>query len=427
MLARALLCAVLMLLAAQAEAETRIALVVGVGAYDSADVQTLPNAANDARAVHAKLGELGFSSVLLENPTRRELRVALSEVFDRRKRVAAETVLVFFAGHGVQFQNEGFLLARDSALAPAEDLESRQEVSVSHLLDAVGEAKLAILLLDACRNSPAFAARLAWLSHNSVAAGLPLAANITTDAVISYSAEPGASAMDGLGTDRDSPYSQALLDYMGRPGLELAQVLQGVRRFVESATGGQQSPVFEDRRRPGHAFSFRQASAPTTEVPPASRSPESEAGRLSEREALALLTGKTGPARADALAALLGRPGLSPPLSTSDVLALLGDAPVDGGRRRRLLSSLLPLLEVPISPRAAADLLSELDETGRLAALTDLVGCLARPVPERAARDLVEGVRRQDMPWLLRRLTDPGGSVRCGGDDGASTRSSVQR
>jgi caspase domain-containing protein len=426
-LIRTLVCIVLLLMmAARAGAETRIALVIGVGVYDSPDIQGLPNAVNDARAVHAKLGELGFGSVLLENPTRRELRAALGDLFSRRKRLGADTVLVFFAGHGVQFRNEGYLLARDSVLAPANELETRQEISVSHLLDAVGEAKLAILLLDACRNSPAFAARLAWLSNHSVAAGLPLAADITTDAVVSYSAEPGASAIDGLGTDRNSPYSQALLDYMGRPDLELSQVLQGVRRFVESATQSQQSPVFEDRRRPDHAFYFRQVSAPTNEHLAASRPPPSEPGRLSGKEAAALLAGKMGPARAEALAGLLTTPGVSPPLSVPEALTLLGDIPVDGGRRRSSLGALLPLLDLPISPQSAENLLSGLGETSRLAALTDMIGCLVRPVPERAARQLVEGIPRQDMPRLLRELTASGGSARCGGDDGASTRSSVR-
>ncbi len=405
-----------LLFASPAGAQTRIALVVGVAAYDNPDIAPLPNALNDARAIHTKLGELGFDSVLVENPTRRELRAALSQLFSRRQRSAADVVLVFFAGHGVQYQHEGLLLARDSALAPGEDLEARQEVPVSRLLDVVREAKLAVLLLDACRNSPSFAARLAWRSDNSVSTGIPLLGDIRTDAVVSYSAEPGASALDGIGTGRNSPYATALLDYMGRPGLELAAMLQGVLRFVESATENKQKPVFEDRRRPGHPFYFLSDVSTPAAIHPTANVAVPPAGGLTGKEALALMTGKAGSKRGDVLGELVRTQGLSAPLSVDEAVELLGDIPAEGGRRRHALGLLLPLLETPISPGSAQELLSGLGMTGRLAALTDMVGCLARPLPDPAARNLLEGLDRQDMPWLLRELTSSGGQTRsCGG------------
>jgi uncharacterized caspase-like protein len=395
----------------RAVAQTRIALVIGVGEYTSPDIPTLPHAVKDARAVSAKLGELGFASVLLENPSRRELRAGLSQFFKRRQQSGADVMLVFFAGHGVRFGNEGYLLARDSVLAPGADLDERQEVPVARLLAVVREAKLAIIMIDACRSTPSFAARLAWRSHNTVAAGIPLPGEIGTDAVISYSAEPGTSASDGRDTDANSPFASALLDYLDRPQLELGPMLQGVRRFVESATLGAQSPVFEDRRRPGLAFYFRPASIPETAAPSV---PLAMRG-ASAKEALALLAGKTGTTRGDALARIVGADGLLPPVSVDEAVDLLGDIPTDGGRRRQALKLLLPALEIPISPDGAERLLAGLEGASRLAALTAVMGCLARPLPDSLARQLVEGIERDDMPRLLRQLTaSEGSSQTCG-------------
>ena len=411
-----LLIAMLTVLGRGAAADTRVALVIGVSMYDNPDIPALGNTVADAESIHEKLSSLGFQSIFVTNPSKRALNLALNDLFRRRRAEAADVVLVFFAGHGVQFGNQGFLLARDSVIRSGAEMEAAEEVPVARLMRAVSEAKLAILLLDACRTTPSFAIRLTRLSRDTVTAGLPQAAQVR-NAVISYAAEPGAGALDGLPGTGHSPYTEALLDYMGRDGIELGPMLQGVRRYVEAASAQRQKPEFADRRQPDSQFYFQAAARPAVHSSPApDRLPTPAAGKLSAGEAIALLTGTSGAERGASLQRLLHNPGLLPPVSLDSAVTLLGDVPVDGGQRRRLLSALLPLLDVPISPGAAEMLLAGLGETGRYAALLDMVGCFARPVPEEAARRLIEGIDRTNMPSLLRQLTSGGVLARsCGG------------
>ena len=405
--------------AVPALAETRIALVVGVSTYNSPDLQALPSAVADARAMAAKLQNLGFDTELLLDPTRVALRRGLSALFKRRQADDAAVALIYFAGHGLQSGGKGFLLARDSALVPKGEMELHQEVSLTDLLRPLAEAKVAILMLDACRNSPGFADRLARKTGETLTAGLPDPGQIRTEGVVSYSAEPGATALDAIDDHPNSPYAEALLDYLGRPNVELAAMLQGVRRYVQRATQGAQSPMFEDRRQPGAAFYFYPAGLRVTHAPaapPANGAAPDQPGRISAHEALALLTGKTGAARSSALAELIARPGLLAPIEPGDVLALLGDIPDDAGRRHRALTALLPLLDLPIDPGIAQHLLAGLSEISRRGALSDMLGCLSRPVPEQQAQGLVEGTPPNDIPRLFRQLTSASTApARCGG------------
>jgi hypothetical protein len=411
-----LLVAVLAVLGQQAAAETRLALVIGVSTYDDPNIPSLGNTVADAAAIHDKLHGLGFQSTLVANPTKRALSLALNDLFRRRRTEAADIVLVFFAGHGLQFGNQGFLLARDSVIRSGAEMEAAEEVPVARLLRGVSEAKLAILFLDACRTTPGFAARLTRLSRDTVTTGLPQATQVR-NAVISYAAEPGASALDDLPGTGHSPYTEALLDYMGRDGIGLGPMLQGVRRYVEAASAQRQKPEFADRRQPDSQFYFQATAEPAVRSDPVpDRVPTTTAGKLSPEEAMALLTGTSEAERGASLGRLLRDPGLLGPVSVDSAVALLGDIPIDGGQRRRLVSALLPLLDVPISPAAGEKLLAGLGETGRYAALLDMVGCFARPVPEEAARRLIEGIERANMPLLVRQLTSGGERAKnCGG------------
>jgi uncharacterized caspase-like protein len=206
----------LMLTPPAAYAETRVALVVGVGNYDSRELARLPNAVNDARAIHAALERYGFQSELVLNPTRQQLRAKLSEMWDMRGAETADAALVFFAGHGITFSNQGYLLARDSSVGgDRTKFDTSEEVQVARLLEAVAGAHQAILLLDACRTSSAVSERLAYISGNTITSGVPL--RPASGSIISYSAELGTGAYDGNG--ENSPYTEGLLAHMADPGL----------------------------------------------------------------------------------------------------------------------------------------------------------------------------------------------------------------
>ena len=78
------------------EGEAEIALVIGNSAYPSA---ALKNPVNDAKAMAAKLGSLGFEVILRTDAGQRDMTRAISQFGDRLK--GGSVGLFYFAGHGM--------------------------------------------------------------------------------------------------------------------------------------------------------------------------------------------------------------------------------------------------------------------------------------------------------------------------------------
>src|SRR5215471_6106346 len=106
-------CTILVVLGAtQGRAQTRVALVVGNGAYRS--VPALPNPVNDAADIAASLARLGFSVRRVTNGTVEEMRRALRDFAPAARQ--SEMAVVFFAGHGIEAGGENWLVPVDAEL-----------------------------------------------------------------------------------------------------------------------------------------------------------------------------------------------------------------------------------------------------------------------------------------------------------------------
>jgi hypothetical protein len=93
----------------QALAEKRLALVIGMNDY--AEVTKLEKAVGDAQAISAVLTNIGFEVTSAFNLDRRSLNVTLAKFYDQIE--AGDTVLVHYSGHGVQLENDNYLLPID--------------------------------------------------------------------------------------------------------------------------------------------------------------------------------------------------------------------------------------------------------------------------------------------------------------------------
>ena len=102
-----------------AEADARVALVIGNGAYTHAPV--LANPLNDATDIGAALGRLGFAVTSLEDTGYGALRRGLLEF--QRAASASEIAVVFYAGHGIEVDGRNFLVPVDARLASDRDVE----------------------------------------------------------------------------------------------------------------------------------------------------------------------------------------------------------------------------------------------------------------------------------------------------------------
>ncbi len=248
------------LAALPALAEKRVALVIGNAAYKDAP---LKNPVNDARAMAAKLKELGFQVVQRENTTKLEMERAVADFGDL---LNPDTVgLIFYAGHGLQVDGRNYLVPVDARVA-AQTRVRLETVDVDILLEQMGAAgsRVNIVILDACRNNP-FERRF-----RSYEGGLAQI-NAPTGTLIAYATAPGKTAADGSGAN--GLYTAELVRALDAPGLPVEEVFKRVRVEVARASSGTQTP-WEASSLTG-SFSFREAPrvappapAPATVAPP---------------------------------------------------------------------------------------------------------------------------------------------------------------
>lgn len=220
---------------AAAQAQQRVALVVGNGAYR--EVPRLPNPARDAADMAETLRGLGFRVQLLRDATRPAFEAGLQRF--AREATGAEVAAFFFAGHGIEVRGENHLIPVEAKLAEAADVDF-ETVSLPAVLRAMQGAQARLVFLDACRDNP-FAPRMRGLSGTrSLARGLARVETADLGTLIAFATAPGTVAVDGAGSN--SPFTAALKRHLAEPGLDVRQVMTRVRRSVLETTGGQQVP-----------------------------------------------------------------------------------------------------------------------------------------------------------------------------------------
>ena len=136
-----------------AVADTRVALVIGNGAYQHAP--SLTNPPNDASEIAKTLRGIGFDVSLKVNLTRREMAAAFRDFGDKADR--ADLALVFYAGHGLQVAHgnvgQNYLVPVDAQLNDIRDVDD-EALSLERAFERLDGAKARIIILDACRDNP---------------------------------------------------------------------------------------------------------------------------------------------------------------------------------------------------------------------------------------------------------------------------------
>lgn len=267
----------LMMFGGSASAEKRVALVVGNNAYPNlpANMQ-LRNAISDARAVRDALKGLGFDVFYGENLDRNAL---VNRTFDLASRLSpGDTAFFFFAGHGVSFSGANYLLPTD---VPAPRGSGRAEegrladlaLAETQVIERItaSAARVAIVVLDACRDNPLQAA-----DRRSIGYTRGLAQTAPPRGVFSiYSAGFGQAALDRLGPDDRHPnsvFTRVFVDKLKTPGIDLKVVATETRRAVAALAekaGHEQFPAYYDQIVGGDVYlaGLPQAAAPVVATP----------------------------------------------------------------------------------------------------------------------------------------------------------------
>ena len=223
-----------LLFAVSAQAERRVALVIGNDTY--AHLPNLNNAGKDARDMAATLRSLGFEVISRYNASEREMGRAIREFSARLS--AGGTGLAFYAGHGIQADGTNYLIPADANIEVEDDLAT-EAMDANNILQAMKDAgnPLNILILDACRDNP-LPKRTRSAARGLAITAAPSGAKGTA---ILYAAGPGQTAQDGR-EGGNGVFTGALLKNIGRPGLTLEQVFKATSREVLRRTNNRQRP-----------------------------------------------------------------------------------------------------------------------------------------------------------------------------------------
>ncbi|MGY3698246.1 hypothetical protein ACVIGA_008326 [Bradyrhizobium sp. USDA 3240] len=235
---------------APAQAEKRVALVIGNNDYRN--VPKLQKAVNDARTMGDTLKQLGFNVMVAENLNRQAFSETLL-AFDRAVE-PGDTAFFFYAGHGFEIAGQNFLLPTDVPAATEGQEELVRDASV--LADRIIErlqnkkARTSILVFDACRNNPFERA-----GTRAVAGGGGLApmTQLPEGVFSVFSAGPRQTALDRLSNDDANPnsvFTRTFARELLQPGENLVQVAQRTRRLVSEmaeTVKHKQIPVYFDQ------------------------------------------------------------------------------------------------------------------------------------------------------------------------------------
>ncbi len=235
----ALSAAGLLVSANAAMADKRVAFVVGNGAYKN--VAALPNPAVDAKSMAKLLRNVGFDVVEGSNLTRDKMTEKLLDF--GKKAEGADVALFFYAGHGIAVNGTNYLLPVDADLKSEMDVKLGAAINVDLTLEqTMGDAKVKLVFLDACRDNP-FAAKIRSAKATrsvSVASGLAEMKS-GEGTLIAFATGPGQTALDGeAGTN--SPFTRALMANIAQPGVEIQQAMTKVRAQVNEETSKNQLP-----------------------------------------------------------------------------------------------------------------------------------------------------------------------------------------
>lgn len=216
--------------------EKRYALVIGNSNYPKT-IGILKNPVNDATDIAEELRQSNFIVDLITDATYGQMRAAMlrfkekMDAADRENTVA----LFYYAGHGLQNEEENFLVPIDASIEFEDDIARYcfpvQKMVLSNMERS--NSRMNIVILDACRNNP-----FPSLTRSLGDQGLGEMKK-AKGSFIAYATAPGSVAADGSG--RNGLYTQELLRAMKKPGLTIERVFKDVRANVLRLSGDKQN------------------------------------------------------------------------------------------------------------------------------------------------------------------------------------------
>jgi len=213
--------------------EKRLALVIGNANYDKG---ALKNPVKDALLIARTLDSLNFDVILDTNVETKKAFFSKIKEFGN-KRPNYDVAFVYYAGHGVQINNQNYLLPTKEDFSSEDDVEQMGGISVQLIIKYLTAMtdQVNVLILDACRDNP-FESN--WDATRSLKGSGLAKMQAPSGSMIAFSTTAGNTAPDGNG--ENSVYCKVLAKNMLLEGVNLDQVFRNTRAEVLKESKGRQ-------------------------------------------------------------------------------------------------------------------------------------------------------------------------------------------
>ena len=224
----AVISATLIFHCAFAQAENRVALVIGNSKYQS--IQQLATPADDAKAFANFLSTVNFQVLVNVDVAQTDLRRAIHEFSAAIAAKGSDTVaLLYYAGYAVQLDGEDFLVPVDARIEREGDV-SVEALKLTDILNAISAvpSKSRIFIIDGAHGNP-------YVQFNSISGHGLAVVDAPPASVVAFSTAPGT---DGA----NRPFTATLMQALKSPGLSVIDALGLVRVATFEASNGVQCP-----------------------------------------------------------------------------------------------------------------------------------------------------------------------------------------
>lgn len=235
-------------------AESRLALLMGVGSYDGSRFQPLPGIKTDLAMMSAALKKVGFDVTVISDPSLLQAEDAI-DAFGTKLVAQKGVGLFYFSGHGGEYEGKNYLIPRGARVKEIRDIKE-QAVAANRVLNRMeaSGARVNIVFLDCCRND---------LTKAVTDSGM--AAMSARGTFIGYAT---ASEKEAAASAEGSPYTQILAKNLVTPGLSILDMHTQVTAQVQDLTkeaGQEQTPFSYSGLR--STFYFVEGGLPAPTVP----------------------------------------------------------------------------------------------------------------------------------------------------------------
>jgi uncharacterized caspase-like protein len=234
-----------------AASEKRLALVIGNASYKA---KALATPVNDAALIARSLQESGFDVIGARDLDGDLLRQTFRDFTDRVTSAGPDAVaVVYFAGYGLQFEGQNYLVPTDAVLGGVSDLPGRA-LPLSEQMHALAalHLKATFIILDMARTGPVdlpnLAGGLAWVEPEA-------------NTLIAFNAAPDTVAPEA--EEAYGPYAKALAEMIREGNLTPAKMFDRIRLRVNESTSGAQVPWDASNIETKFKFFERTSSAPS--------------------------------------------------------------------------------------------------------------------------------------------------------------------